>query len=129
MAEAMAKKYGSDVIVASSAGLSPALQTHVMTRTVLREKNVDLGAHMPRRLSEQKLSDYDLLVNMSGAKLPTNLGVPVENWDVADPFGHSDETFRACRDLIEMLVMGLILRIRTGKFDRAIDSKAVSSRQ
>jgi len=129
MAEALAKKYGTDVIVASSAGLSPALQTHVMTRAVLKEKNVDLGDHLPRRLANLKPSNYDLIVNMSGSKLPDNLGVPVENWPVADPMGRSDDTFRKCRDEIEMLVMRLILRIRTGKFDKAIDSQAASSRQ
>jgi protein-tyrosine-phosphatase len=129
MAEALARKYGSDCIVASSAGLSPALQTHAMTRAVLREKNVELGDHMPRNLADLKPKNYDLLVNMSGAKLPANMGVPVETWVVPDPFGRSDEAFRTCRDDIEMRVMQLILRIRTGKFDKAIDSQAASSRQ
>jgi protein-tyrosine-phosphatase len=126
MAEAMARKYGSDVLEASSAGLFPAFQTHAVTRAVLLEKNVDLGNHLPRKFAELNLSGYDLIVNMSGAKLPDLLPVPVENWNVADPMGRSDDTFRRCRDEIELLVMGLILRIRTGKFDRAIDSKAVS---
>lgn len=126
MAHALANKYGSDVMEASSAGLSPAFQTHAVTRAVLKEKNVDLGDHLPRRLADLDLSQYDLLVNMSGSKLPDRLPVPVETWNVADPMGKKDEVFRECRDQIEMLVMGLILRIRTGKFDRAIDSKAVS---
>ena len=129
MAEALARKYGSDVIVPASAGLAPAIQNHALTRAVLLEKNVDLGNHMPRRLSDVKLKSYDLLVNMSGSRLPDSLEVPVETWPVADPFGRSEDAFRRCRDEIEMLVMHLILRMRTGKFDAPIDSGAASSRQ
>jgi protein-tyrosine-phosphatase len=52
-------------------------------------------------------------------------GVPVEVWEIEDPFGRTEETFRKVRDEIEMRVMHLILRIRTQKFD----SQAVVSRQ
>jgi protein-tyrosine-phosphatase len=123
MAEAFARKYGSDVIEASSAGLSPALNTHSLTRTILMEKNVDLGDHLPRRFRDVDLSKYDLIVNISGQRLPSNLGVGVENWDVKDPFGGTPEEFRRAMDQLEMLVMRLILRIRTGKFDVAAERK------
>ncbi|MBC8167681.1 MAG: hypothetical protein H7Y20_17660 [Bryobacteraceae bacterium] len=49
--------------------------------------------------------------------LPVKDDVPVETWDVPDPYGRSEKTFQQTRDQIEMLVMNLILRIRTGKFD------------
>jgi arsenate reductase (thioredoxin) len=123
MAEAFARTYGSDVIEASSAGLSPALNTSALTRTILMEKNIDLGDHLPRRLRDFDLSTYDLVVNISGQRLPSNLGVPVENWDVSDPFGGEPEDYRAAMEKLEMLVMGLILRIRTGKFDGASERK------
>lgn len=125
MAEALARKYGSDVVVPSSAGLSPAFNTHALTRAVLLEKNVELGNHLPRKLSDLRPSNYDLVVNMSGSRLPEEPGLNVETWDVDDPFGRSEATFREIRDQIEMLVMRLILRIRSGKFD----AKAASSRQ
>jgi arsenate reductase (thioredoxin) len=135
MAEAMARKYGSDVLVASSAGLAPAPVSHELTRTVLAEINIDMGDHIPRRLSDVDLSRYDLIVNMSGSQLSGDLGVPVENWDVKDPYGRPEAEFRAARADIEMRVMQLILRLRTGKltFNRkpawAIDSGRPSSRQ
>ena len=47
-------------------------------------------------------TQYDLIVNMSGATLPSNIGVPVENWDVEDPYGGSEDDFRAAREVIEM---------------------------
>jgi arsenate reductase (thioredoxin) len=119
MAEAFARKYGDDVIEASSAGLSPALNTSSLTRTILMEKNVDLGDHLPRRFRDLDLKSYDLIVNISGQRLPSNLGVPVENWDVKDPFGGESEDYRRAMEQLEMLVMRLILRIRAGKFDGA----------
>ena len=115
MAEAMARKYGSDVLEVGSAGLTPALNTTPFTRSVLQEKNVDLGDHYPRHFRDLDLKKYDLIVNMSGAGLPKTLGVPVEEWKVDDPMGGSEDDFRAAREAIEMLVMGLILRVRSGK--------------
>ena len=115
MAEAMARKYGSDVIEASSAGLSPQLNNHAYTRSVLKEKNVELGDHLPRRFRGLDLKEYDLVVNMSGSTLPDDLEVPVENWNVDDPYGGTEEDFRQAREVIEMAVMRLILRVRLGK--------------
>lgn len=135
MAEAFARRYGSDVIVASSAGLSPAAGNHPSTRAVMLEKNIDVADHVPRSVNDLDLRGYDLIVNMSGSRLPENLGVPVETWDVKDPIGCPDEVFRSTREDIEMRVMQLILRIRTGKFDAvkkcadSVDSGHVSSRQ
>jgi arsenate reductase (thioredoxin) len=117
MAEAFARRYGSDVIEASSAGLMPAMNTSSLTRSILLEKNIDLGDHLPRRFRDFDLSNYDLVVNISGHKLPSDLGVAVENWDVEDPFGGEPEEYRRAMEHLEMLVMRLILRIRTGKFD------------
>jgi len=117
MAEAMANKYGSDCLIAESAGTSPGLQSHATVRAVLLQKNVDLGKHIPKRYHDMKLSEYDVIVNMSGSKLPELPGLTVETWTVADPFGKSEERFKECRDALEMLVMRLVLRIRTGKFD------------
>jgi protein-tyrosine-phosphatase len=123
MAEAFARTYGSDVIEPSSAGLSPALNTSSLTRVILMEKNIDLGDHLPRRFRDLDLSEYDLVVNISGQRLPGNLGVAIENWEVEDPFGGDPEDFRRAMEKLEMLVMRLILRIRTGKFDGAAERK------
>ena len=119
MAEAMARTYGSDVMEVSSAGVAPAMMTCAETRGVLRERNIDLGDHLPRRVRDLDLSGYDLVVNMSGRTLKAPAGVRVENWTVTDPIGRSEEVYREVCGRIEMLVMNLILRIRTGKFDEA----------
>ena len=115
MAEALARKYGSDVLEVSSAGLTPQMNSHAYTRSVLKEKNVELGDQIPRGFRDLNLSQYDLIVNMSGATLPSSIDVPVENWDIEDPYGGSEDDFRAAREVIEMAVMRLILRVRLGK--------------
>jgi len=131
----MARKYGSDVMVPASAGLAPAVNNHALTRSVLAELNIDLGEHMPRRLSAVDLTKYDLIVNMSGSELTSTMEIPVETWVVKDPMGKKEEEFRAVRADIEMRVMQLILRLRTGKLVLrskpawAIDSGRASSRQ
>ncbi|HYP06841.1 MAG TPA: low molecular weight phosphatase family protein [Bryobacteraceae bacterium] len=115
MAEAMARKYGSDVLEVASAGLAPALGNTPFTRSVLTEKNVDLGDHLPRRFRDIDIKSFDLVVNISGSPLPKNLGVPVEEWNVDDPMGGSEDEFRQARETLEMLVMRLVLRARLGK--------------
>jgi arsenate reductase len=116
MAEALAKKYGADVLAADSAGMTPAVVTTPLTRIVLSERNVDLGDHLPKSIDEVDLSQCDLIVNMSGMKLPATIRVPIETWPVPDPYGAAEPAYRKACDDIESRVMRLILRARTGKF-------------
>ena len=115
MAEALANRYGSDVLVASSAGFTPAVANSPATRATLAERNIDLGDHLPRGLDEVNLRDVDLIINMSGVDLPKYVRVQEEKWAIKDPYGCGRPVYReVCGDL-EMRVMGLILRIRLGK--------------
>src|SRR5690349_16859988 len=50
MAEAMANRYGGDVLRARSAGVAPGMMPSPVTRMVLAEKNVALGDHVPTPL-------------------------------------------------------------------------------
>lgn len=115
MAEAFARKYGADVLVADSAGLAPAFNTVPQTRKVLMEKNVDLGNHLPKGLDKIDAAKVDLIVDMSGQKFPLPPGPKLEQWVVKDPIGAPDMVYREVRDQIEMKVMNLVLRIRNGK--------------
>jgi arsenate reductase (thioredoxin) len=112
MAEGFAKRYGSDVMEVESAGLSPAVIVQPMTFEVMQEKNIELDGHSPKDLSSITISDFDLLINMSGVKLPSRIPLPVREWKIEDPIGRSEEVYREVRDQIENLVMRLILEFR-----------------
>ena len=112
MAEAFANHYGQDVLRASSAGLSPAAALSPYTRKVMLEKNVEIGEHLPRSLYEVDLRNIDLIVNLSGY---TIRGIETLDWLIDDPYGGSLEGYRTARDRIELQVMNLILKIRTGR--------------
>jgi arsenate reductase (thioredoxin) len=113
MAEGFANHYGGDVLIASSAGLSPTPAIPFATVTAMSEKNIDMSNHVPSLYEPEAAVDYDLVVNMAGFKLP---GPPAPKklveWEVNDPYGDSAEVYRAVRDDLEHRVMRLILDLR-----------------
>ena len=115
MAEGFAKTYGKDVMIAASAGLSPAVSMPPLTIKVMNEKGISVEDHFPKEVGLMRGTTFDLIVNMSGQKLPANMTVPVEEWLVKDPIGKSEETYRATRDDIEGRVMRLVLTMRGGQ--------------
>jgi arsenate reductase len=127
MAEGFARAYGSDVIAAQSAGLAPAMSIAPLTRTVMLEKNIDIGDAFPKGLDFAIRQGADLIVNMSGQRLPAKSAVQVEDWEVRDPIGESQEVYRTVRDQIEQRVMRLILAIRAR--DAEVDTRRRAPRQ
>ena len=113
MAEGFARAYGKDVIEPSSAGLAPAYAVSPLTIEVMKAKNIDLSEAVPKGLLETGSSaPAELVVNMSGRKLPVGPGVQVEEWQVRDPIGESKQVFEEVAAKVESLVMALVLRLR-----------------
>jgi arsenate reductase len=112
MAEGFARKYGEDVLVASSAGLSPATIVAPETIRVMAEKNIDVRDQYPKGLIELRGEPFDVIINMSGFQLPHSLIPLSRDWQVDDPIGEDDKTYCRVRDEIERLVMTLILELR-----------------
>jgi len=127
MAEGFARAYGSDVIAAQSAGLAPAMSIAPLTRAVMLEKNIDIGDAFPKGLDFAIRRGADLIVNMSGQKLPSKSTVQVEDWELRDPIGQSEDVYRTVRDQIEQRVMRLILAIRAR--DAEVDTRRRAPRQ
>lgn len=115
MAEGFARAYGKDVMVARSAGLAPAMLIAPLTRLVMEEKNILLDDQFPKGLEDLGEWPCDLVVNMSGERLPFPIGGRVIEWTVRDPMGAREEVYREVRDQIEALVMRLILDLRAGR--------------
>lgn len=112
MAEAFARAYGADAVEADSAGLAPVVQVPEITKKVMREKGIELDGHFPKALLHMDLTRYDVVVNMSG--VPLKLPAPeVIEWQVPDPVGGGEKEARQTRDLVEQLVAGLLIRLRT----------------
>jgi protein-tyrosine-phosphatase len=115
MAEAFARVHGSDVLVASSAGLFPAKGLPPDTLRAMKEKNLDLSGQVPKGVVDLDGAKFDLILNMSGFPLPPIGGAIVREWEVPDPIVMDYKRHRAVRDQIETLVMGLIRELRLEK--------------
>ena len=68
MAEGFARVYGSDVIAPHSAGLAPAVSIAPLTRTVMLEKNIDIGDAFPKALDFAMRQGVDLIVMFARRK-------------------------------------------------------------
>jgi arsenate reductase len=94
-----------------SAGLAPAISVSPMTVATMKEKNIDMSEAVPRDVDGVDRTGLSLIVNITGQKLPVR-GVSMLDWEVRDPIGRDEKTFREVRDEIERRVMELILRLR-----------------
>jgi arsenate reductase len=114
MAEGFARAYGSDVLIPASAGLAPAMSVARDTKKVMAEKEIDLRDHFPKSIRHLGRVQFDLLVNMSGSEIPSEVAskTTVMEWDVDDPVYMKYEEHCKVRDEIEKLVMKLILDLR-----------------
>jgi len=112
IAEAFARAYGSDVMIAASAGLAPATHIAPDTMRAMQEKNLDLRDQFPKSLRHLSRAEFDLVVNMSGMALPGDLKGREMEWDMPDPVLMSYEEHCEVRDQIERQVMQLILELR-----------------
>ena len=112
MAEGFARKYGSDVIAPSSAGLAPASIVQPLTKKVMQAKNINIDDQYPKELGFFDVSNFNLIVNMSGMKYPLQTPIEIREWNIEDPIGKSEEVYIKVRDQIEYQVMHLILELR-----------------
>jgi len=114
MAEGFANTYGKDVLVAASAGLSPVVSVVSETVFIMNECGIDVSGHVPRPYDPTQAYLYDVIVNMSGYRLPGKPPKQVLEWNIKDPYQQTAEVYRKVRADIEQRVMELILRMRKG---------------
>ncbi|MBM3815173.1 MAG: hypothetical protein FJW20_26465 [Acidimicrobiia bacterium] len=116
MAEGFGRHYGSDVMLASSAGLSPASIVQPETVKTLKQRGIDISAIYPKSVYEVPGGPFHIIVNMSGQPLPRQI-VPAPggytlDWLVHDPIGQSDEIYHNVAEQLSGLVMQLVLKLR-----------------
>ena len=115
MAECFATAFGGDVLIAASAGLTPAYDIPPDTQRAMEEKGLDLRYHFPKHVRNLSRAKFDVVVNMSGREVPVDFGVPVRIWDVEDPICLDFEGHCEVRDEIERRVKELIAELRRGR--------------
>lgn len=113
MAEGFARAYGGDILVARSAGVSPASIVQPLTKQVLAERNIRIDDQFPKGMEILMHEQFDLIVNMSGERLPAAPGASVRVWPVTDPIGQTEAIYKSVAEEIEGLVMRLILELRS----------------
>jgi arsenate reductase len=112
MAEGFANSLGDGVVVARSAGLAPVLRVIPETVSIMLERDVDVSGHIPMPYDPFEADAYDVVVNMSGFRLPGKAPTELLEWAVKDPYGQKPVVYRKVRDDIEERVKGLVLRLR-----------------
>ncbi|MGB6545134.1 MAG: low molecular weight phosphatase family protein [Candidatus Acidiferrales bacterium] len=121
MAEAVARHRYSDLMDASSAGLTALGVIASPTTAVLAERNVPAAGLVSKPLTEQSRRAADLIINMSGRPgswMSQNGGPRVEDWQVGDPYGSDLDVYREICDEIERRLKDLAQRLDRG-LDRA----------
>jgi arsenate reductase len=113
MAEGFARAYGGDILIAASAGLSPASIVQPLTKLVLAERNIRIEDQFPKGIEILTREQFDVIVNMSGHPLPLASQAQVRDWPVRDPIGESEQVYKSVAEQIEGLVMRLILELRS----------------
>ena len=112
MAEAFARSFGRDVIEPASAGVYPAVKIAPDTVRAMAEKNLSLGSQFPKSIEQVDVSQFDLIVDMSGGLLEEIPSPPVKVWDVPDPIMLEYREHCEVRDRIELLVRDLVRELR-----------------
>ena len=110
----------TDTHVVSSAGLSVLFSASAAENAcaVMEERGLDISAHRSKQLTEEMVREADLILTMTErhaalvctffsharGKTKTLAAFAGKEGDVADPFGGSLETYRACAQQIESLL-------------------------
>ena len=115
MAEAWAKKLGSDVLEVYSAGTEEYPEVKPLAVKVMEEVGVDMTDHYPKLLDEIP-EEVDILITMGcNVVCPYIPNSHSEDWGLEDPSGGPIEDYRKTRDLIKVKLEDLIKRVKNNE--------------
>jgi protein-tyrosine-phosphatase len=109
MAEAFARMYGGDRVVAASAGSRPSGVVNPRAIAAMAERGYDLSTHRSTSVADVGTEAWDAVVTMGcGDACPWVPARTRADWAVPDPRDLDDAGVRAVRDEIERRVRALL---------------------
>ena len=109
MAEGFARSLAGETVEAFSAGSRPAGFVSPQAVQAMKDAGIDISHHRSKGLSGIPQERYDAIVTMGcGDACPHIPAKRRFDWQVPDPIGQSDETFRKVRAQIETSVRRLL---------------------
>jgi arsenate reductase len=112
MAEAMARSLGGESLRALSAGLSATGRIAPETLRTLRAMGYPTEGLSSKGLSEVALDEIDVVVSLIGPAgvnwIPFGMAIDTVVWNVPDPWGEDEATYRNVARRIESLVRQLL---------------------
>ncbi|MBU4541229.1 arsenate reductase ArsC [uncultured Acetobacterium sp.] len=118
MAEALGKKFASDVFESYSAGTETKPQINQDAVRLIKERySIDMEATQHSKLLND-LPAIDIVIKMGcNVVCPYLPGRYVEDWGLEDPSGKSDQEFIAIIDQIEDNIKNLAAAIKNNEID------------
>src|SRR3989442_10695085 len=107
MAEGLARRAESQWEV-FSAGLLPAGYVSRGAITAMEKVGIDISTQQSKGLDEVNLDAMDVIVSLGEFPttdfVPSPAGKVTEDWDIADPMGHTTHFFQIVRDQITLKI-------------------------
>jgi arsenate reductase len=92
-----------------SAGTTPGQHVHRVVVDVMREVDIDIADHTPRKLTPELAQWADVVVTMGcGDECPYIPGKRYIDWELQDPAGQEPDAVRRTRDEIARRVQDLV---------------------
>jgi arsenate reductase len=114
MAEAFAKHYAGEYIIAESAGLE-ASEIHPLTIEVMKEVGIDISQNVSKKLNMKSFIEANIIVKLCEQVAEKCPIVPFHitnvEWSIKDPLAIEDsgiENVRKARDEIQEKVIDLL---------------------
>jgi protein-tyrosine-phosphatase len=112
MAAAFLERQAGDRVRVRSAGSDPADGLNPAVVEAMREVGIDLGARVPKLLTDDLAEDVDVVVTMGcGDTCPVYPGKRYLDWELDDPAGKTAEEVRPIRDEIDRRIRGLLAEL------------------
>jgi arsenate reductase len=115
MSQALFERSAGGRHEARSAGTEPAERVHPNVVTVMKEEGIDVGGHVPEKLTDDLGRWADIVITMGcGDSCPVIPGKRYIDWDLRDPKDLPLDDVRKIKDDIEGRVAELAKELDRG---------------